>query len=96
MEITFIPPNTIRARLTLTDFDDSSITNCSTHAITVTDPLAASHSTYDADDVTNNEDGTYDLYVPIAADDELGVYTLKWTITHGSKLSSDEVKFKVE
>lgn len=96
LDLTFVPPNTIRVTLTLTDFDGTAITDCATHAVTVTKPDGTTHSSYTQTDVTNKGDGTYTLDIPIASDDDLGVYELLWTITYSSQESSAPAKFKVE
>ena len=95
MEITFFPPNTVRATLTLYKYDGVTlITDCTTHSVKAIEPDGTEHS--EETSPTNNEDGTYTAWLSILADDPLGVYEITWSITYDSKPSTIKAQFKVE
>ncbi len=95
LEITFVPPNTIRCTLTLYEFDRTTpITDCSTHSVKAVEPDGTEHS--EETSPTNNSDGTYTQDFIILNTDPLGVYDLIWSITYDAKPSTEKVQFKVK
>lgn len=94
LEITFPSYNTIRATLTLADFDGTAISDCTSHDIYVFEPDGTQHSNETSP--TNNGDGTYTQYFTLAIDDPEGVYKLDWRIIYATKPNREVVKFKVE
>lgn len=95
LEISFYPPNTVKATMSLYKFDGiTPITDCTTHSIKVIDPDGKVHS--EDTTPTNNTDGTYTSWVNIIITNPLGVYDFIWSIVYDSKSSTEKVQFKVE
>lgn len=94
VDVTLVAPDTIRAILTLNDFDGNPITSGVTHDIDLNKPDGTLYKNETSP--TDNLDGTYTQYFILTDGSDSGVYELLWTATKSSRPTTVKGKVKVE